>query len=399
MKVLTDTPSNYDRIIPEDVIVGGWKKVRKKILTALNIAAKEYEQLQELGLKSNRLFVEEEALISKFAEKLKFEKTSDLNNSMVAAVKTSSNLFIDENLASESEKQTIRFKMRILEEALNRRRELSKKMIHPIERNYAEAPLFSVSSPNVQTLVSLQDENGQLVQKRSGYRTVEYNSKSGKYLTSFDFKVFAGLQKLWEMKGRNKEFTFSFADIADTIEQTKEGGIYDLINTSIIKLSTTSIIMQDYKDIELKRRLNTTIHNLIQSAHISHEKKEITIIFNDYLHKGLTTNNIVRINLSIYQDLDSATSKLLYPLLSSLMVDRTEFFIDELIKTLGFGDLERSHCLKRIRQALEEFKDYRIIGDFIFKRLNRKIHSVTIFPSDELQDSLENGITVTTPIS
>lgn len=370
----------------------------RKIVRVLEDAASHYEKMLSSGLKPNRQLIEVQSLIMKFANKLKYETTYHLNNvrvELIPAREKVSNLLAQDPSSEDvmNQKKLIQFQIDIIEEALKQRDNLRKTNSHPIERNYAEAPIFNASTPNVTTLKRIQNDSGKIIEERVGFRRVQFSSKTGSYLSSFDQKIFIGVQRLWELKGGNKEFSFKYEELCEVIEAAKDGGTYELIGASITKLSTTSIIMEDFKDAALKRVKRTEIHNLIQSAFIDHDQKTVKILFNDYLHEGLTSGNVVRINLSIYQDLNSSTTKILYPLITSVVKDQTQIDIDHIIGTLGLSDdLPRSKKLERIRKALNEFVEAQIITDYTMVKIGKTIKWVRIEPSEQLLESLAQGI-------
>ncbi|MED0677638.1 RepB family plasmid replication initiator protein [Aneurinibacillus thermoaerophilus] len=393
--------SNYDKIASKNPEAKGWNSLSRKILRYLDYAKEKYISIMKSGLKPNRELLKVQTLLSNTAEKLKNEKTFELKNVLFALGEERNSILhsLEQDPTSKELKEKrkiIQFKIDLINHALKARKELSRKLSHPIERNYAEAPIFSSASPNAATLVKLRNENGHIIEERKGYRKLRYSSETGTYLTTFDFRVFVGLQRIWEMKGANKSFNFSYQELAEVIDGTKDGSIYELISVSLHKLATTSLVMEDFKDEKLKKVIRTEIHNIIQSAKIEHEKKWASITFNDYLHYGLKAGNLVRINLSLYQDLNSSTAKILYPLITSLIADKRTLSIDDIIETLGLSGLERYKCVERIKRALKELVDYQIIADFTLQKVGRKYEYVVIEPTGQLLDSFEEGVTVPT---
>ncbi|MDQ0255525.1 hypothetical protein J2S74_002907 [Evansella vedderi] len=368
----------------------------KTILKTLDKASEKYEVIldKHAGKKrDNREMIDTLALTQDFANKLKNQNTYELKNVLLFISRELVDL-LDKNRTEDidKEKQILIFKERVLEEALKLRKNNSKKV--PLERNHAEAPLWSASSPAAKTLIKIQKQNGELVEERTGFRKILYKNQFGKYLTSTDFRVFLGLQRLWELKGGTKTFTFHFGELCETIDYNKDGGNYELIGASLSKLITTSIIMEDYKDPELKKSVRIEIQNIFQGGIVDKRKKIAEITFNDYLHKGLKENNVVRINLSIFQDLDSITAKLMYPMITSLLKDNRELELDDIIENLVLKDVPRNRTLKRIRAALNDLKQYNIISDFEMIREGRPYKRVRIEPTEQLLESFEEGIVV-----
>jgi hypothetical protein len=358
--------------------------IRKAILQVLDQIEKEFSY--------NLTLVEKENLIKKHIPTLRKQQTFTLRVALLH-VKECFFEYTSEERQDKTQLELVYFQQRLLEEAIESRREQSKKL--KVERNYAEAPLFSVSSPSAQQLIELRNDNGEIIERRMGYRKIEYKSKYGKYLTSGDFRIFSGLQRLWEVKGGEKEFSFRFQELCDVIDVTAEGGNYEWISESLIKLSTTSIMMEDFEDASLKKRVRTRVHNVIQSADIDRKNCMANIVFNDYLHKGLKDNNVVSLNLSIFHDLSSVTAKLLYPLLSSLLQERKIIDLNILIDSLGIRNSDRKAVLKGIRIALDDLEQSDVIQSYNLIKKGRSYAAVEITPTPQLIEALVEGITVT----
>jgi len=371
----------------------------KRVLKVLEDAAKRYRDLLDQNLRKNQLQIDTYSLVQEYADKLKSTDKTSLKNSLLAIQNELLDIVELPEKEDDEEDPVLRKKIfltqkQILEEAIRIRTEASKKLTHPIERNYAEAPIFSATVPNNSTMIMLRNSDGHLIEQRMGYRKVRFTSKQGTYLSSYDERTFFGLQKMWELKGGKMEFSFHLGELADVVGDSKEGGIYELLETSLIKLATTTLIMEDYS-IKSSRIRSTDIHNLIQSARVDHESKMVNVTFNKYLHEGLEAGNVVRINLMLYQDFNNQTTRLLYPLLSSLLRDQNEFELETIIQTLGITEVRRGKVIERIRKALTDLVDVEIIERFELRKVGREYKTVYIEPSEILLESFKHeGIMV-----
>ncbi|MBP1931786.1 replication initiation protein [Ammoniphilus resinae] len=385
----------HDKIESKEVLKDRWSTLSKKVIGILEGSTMESEELLSEET-SKKKFNELQFIKRKIANQLKNENSANLKETLLyineELLKMSENIMSElDSSTMHSRKKLFQFRKEIVEEALKKRQESSKKRTDPIEKNYGLAPIFSSTSPNEKTLVSLRNEHGHIVETRSGYRTVEYSANHGGYLTTFDFKVFVGLQKLWEIKGNKKEFEFHIGELSDIIEGQKDGGTYEIITTSLNKLATTSIIMHDYRSGDVSKPYRTRIHNVIQFADFDLDEKRVFITFNEYLHNGLTAGNIARISLSAYQDLSSKTSKLLYPLIASIIDDTNQLKIDELIATLNLTELPRHKSLDRIKKSLNELVDNEIISGYELVREGRSYKYIFITPSDDILENLDES--------
>lgn len=328
--------------------------IKKRILKELDKAVERYRE-ESLDLSSNKLT----NLITGTANRLKNERTFELER--VRMQLTNELLEMTEKGDKEAADEA-NLKKRIIDEAINIRRANQRR--YNIERNYAEAPLFAVSSPK--SLTKLQNAEGHIIERREGYRKITFIARHGKYLTSVDSNVFYGLQQLWASKGEKQTFEFTLKELCDVLNLTYDGGNIQMLTASINKLFHTYVILDDYKDETT--RYKTEEHNLIQSVEYyfkDKRKKEsiekISITLNQYLHEGLKRRNVVKINLTAIQDFNYPTSKILYPLFASAIRDTREFKLDKLIHTAGLHYIDRKEALKKIKRALDEFKETGLI--------------------------------------
>lgn len=351
--------------------------IKKSILNVLSYIDAQYS--------SSLSSIEKKELIRDSVKKLRKNNKTSLQIAY---------LLLKENktLLEEEESTLLNFKLKVISKTIEEKEKEPKKL--PMERNYAESPLFSATHPTAKRLVMLRNEHGEIIEERVGYRKIQYVSKQGEYLTSFDYRVFAGIQKMWELKGGKQTFSFTFKELCDEIELFGEGGIYQQIEESLIRLATTSIIMYDYQDPQLKKIMKTSIHNIIYDAEIDRLTTQATIKINDYLQKGLEENNFITINLSIFQNLSTVTGKLLYPLLRSLIRDENTFEIDRLVTNLGLVNKERKALLKTLRVALEDLMQSGIIESFEFLKSGRAYKFVRIIPTHHFMEALDEGITL-----
>lgn len=372
-------------------------RIEKRLLPAL----KERDKILQAGQKSKDELIALQNLIQFTAKQIKNSKTHELEKALFTIIQEEAQLFRNTEGDQETH-QKIEFKRNIIEHALTLRKKdyNNKKYMTPVERNYAEAPIFASTLPTSKTLIELKQENGVILERRTAYRQISYRSQH--MLSTYDFKVFSGLQRLWELKGKNQEFTFHVNELIEIIEGENNGGTQSLIFDSLHKLFTTDIFFEDYYDPELKIKMDTEWHHLINNVRFVHEESEqnrishIEISFNKYLHKGLSSGNYVRINMSLYQDLSSATSKLLYPIIASLITERREFEIDELINVLGLNRITRKEALKKIRAALDNFVEAGIIERYIAMQApdGRSYKSYILEPSKTFLDGIEGGLVV-----
>ncbi|WP_066255269.1 hypothetical protein [Neobacillus drentensis] len=361
-----------------------------KINKILEEACIEFERMvNKVSKNRSRKIVTTQDVVMKYADKLKYEKNNHL-------LLVEDQIKDDLQTAEEgtNERKIIQLQKRIIEEALRLRKESKNSLTHPIERNYVEAPIFSASVPKQHTLLKLKNHEGKITENRSGYRKIEYTSETGDYLTPFDFKTFAGLQKLWEIKGRNKNFGFTYPELCRVINANVDGGTYEILRASIIKLSRTTIRIEDYEDKEMSERINTHTHYLIHINQVPNQQNKLLIIrLNDHLHHGLESGNIIHINLLTFQDFKTNISAMLYPLLTSLIKNRRRLDLDKLINNLVLNHMDRRKALKLLREAFDEFLENQMISRAEFIREGRSFRYVEIeYPDQLLTNFNDQGV-------
>lgn len=372
-------------------------RIQKKLSPAL----KERERILQASQKGKDELIAIQNLIQYTARQLKNSRTHELEKALLTIINEEAHLFRT-NANDQVAQQKLEFKRNIVELALQLRKKeyTNRNNMTPVERNYAEAPIFASTLPTSKTLIELREENGIIQEKRTAYRQISYRSQD--MLSQYDFKVFTGLQRLWEIKGKNQEFSFHINDLITIIEGENSGGTQTIVYNSLHKLFTTDIFFEDYYDPELKIKMDTEWHHLINNVRFEYEDneqnriKQVKIQFNKYLHKGLLSGNYVRINMSLYQDLNSSTSKLLYPVIASLITERTEFEIEDLINVLGLNRISRKEALKKIRSAFDNFIEAGIIERYFPIQVpnGQSYKSYIVEPSKTFLEGIEGGLVV-----
>jgi predicted transcriptional regulator len=287
---------------------------------------------------------------------------------------------------------------KLLLKTIENKREYQQHFTHPVERNIIEHGVFSSTTPTEKTLAKMRTKEGSLEQTRNGFRKLYYKNENGSLLTTYDTKVFIGILKLWEIKGRNSIVSFKFTDLLKEIESDITGGDYKALEKSLYNLATTSIIMEEFKDPHSKKRVKTKIHNPIINAEINHEygTAEAKMELNPYIHQSLLAGNYIKINMGLFNDLARPISKNLYIFIVNKVPDDERIIpIDPLIEHLGVQGSTRTKCVNAIEDAFQELKDFNVIKDFKLIKKGRFYTEFSFVPSDWLNkqaivSSIEN---------
>jgi hypothetical protein len=319
------------------------------------------------------------------------EKINDNRLLLMNEIMNSQNqgIEIDESLFQT--KDTLDLQHRIVTKTIEVKQEYQKQFTHPVERNIVQHGFFSSTTPNEDTLKRLRTKDGIIEQVRNGFRRLYYRNENGNLLTTYDTKVFIGLLKLWETKGMNRTISFEFKEILREIESDLTGGEYETIQKSLENLARTSIIMEEYLDPKTGKKTRTRIHHPIQNADIIYERgkgiAKATLEFNNYLHDSLLAGNYVLINMGLFNDLATPTSKNLYLyIVNELATDQQKIAIDPLIEHLGLHGSTRTKSVNLLKEAFAELKDFDVIKHWDVEKEGRVYKNFIFTPSDWLMN-------------
>jgi hypothetical protein len=291
----------------------------------------------------------------------------------------------------ELEAQQFEFeqKLDIINTAILNKQQYQQKFTHPVERNIIRHGLFSSSSPNEITLRQLRNDKGELEQVRKGFRKLYYKNEYGNLLTGYDTKVFVALLKLWEVKGKNQVIQFDFSELLrDGMEIDSYGGKdYALIAESLRNLAGTKIIMEEYLDPISGKIGETLIHSPIVNARITHKHgiARASMQLNNLLHDSLMAGNYILINMSLFNDLATGTSRNLYLyIVNELPEDQLVIDIDPLIEHLQLQSSTKAKAVNLIKEAFQELMDFKVIKSYNLIKEGKYNRWFTFEPSDWL---------------
>jgi len=376
----------------------------KKIESILNKATDQYKiTMADNGEHSRHDLVRESILddiVDEFAEKLRYFTMHQLNK-INADLSKEIRLATQEQLAAQQEEGLVNnelsaqikideFKEQIITRAITIKQDYQKQYSHPFEKNILDHGLFNASTPNEKTLSTMRTDEGIIEHTKDGFRRIYYRNENGYLLSSYDTKIFIGLMKLWEEKGKQSKFSFDFIDLIHVTESENSGRQYQYIENSIDNLAKMKIVMEEYMDPKSGKRTRTKIHSPITDAEIIRDPhnriNRVEIEFNHHLHDSLIAGHFIKINISLFNDLANSTSKHLYLYLSTAISDAEDTLslidMDKLIEHLGIFSSSRAKCIKQIKDAFAELQDYHVIKSFeVIKHKNRQKY-ISFIPSD-----------------
>ncbi|SFK97906.1 Replication initiator protein A [Paenibacillus sp. 1_12] len=286
----------------------------------------------------------------------------------------------------------------ILEKAIQRKQEQNRQFSHSVERNFIDHPFISSTTPNESTLKLRRNQKGILELNKTGFRNLFYQNSNGTLLLPYDARNLFGVFKMWEQKGKAKEFEFAFKELLHNVNADINGGEYDTLHTSLDNLGKTSIVMEEFYDAEAKKRRRTKIHNPFQDVDIDRDTNTVFIRLSDDLYKNLLAGNVVSISISLFNDLATPTSKNLYLIVVNKTKDR-EFVleVEALINHLGLNTNDNYKAYVMLKNSFDELQNFDVIRNYEIVKKGRVPVKVIFEPSEWLQkatDTIEERLLI-----
>lgn len=215
------------------------------------------------------------------------------------------------------------FRRALLEKAMAYKEVEQKKNDYSIDKELLDYPVMSVKGRTKSALKEIQTADGMLLNvPRNGFQSTYYTNKQGVFLSTFDGRVLLGVSKIWEMKGKKRIFEFTFNELSKAIHGNSEGEEYNILAESLVNIAATSIVLNEFSGPDLNTETMTThIHNPITSATVSRSQRTAVIEFSQRMHENLLNGKVVNLSMTLFNDLASETSKLLYPTLLNKAID------------------------------------------------------------------------------
>lgn len=288
----------------------------------------------------------------------------------------------------------IDYSIKILRLAQEKRTESYKTHDVKVSKNVIDhgAVLFVSGSSSRTKKSSTSNKNEGIVLEKSdnGRKILTYENSSGRLVTLFDTRVFLGLHKIWEQRGKQKKVTFTLHELCETVNIGTTGKDYANVREALTVLYETSVVMRNYYIKNKNQRIETSQFRLIQGGQKIELKSgenvyavEQTIVFSDYLQLSLLEGYVSFISLALLEDLQSATAQAIYLKLCGESLNdagRYEFNVDQLAEIIGLSSNNpKSRNRQLIKTALTELETIKILKSFYFPPRTDKI---IMYPSD-----------------
>lgn len=340
--------------------------------------------------------LEEDILIEETAQELRSRTLENLNAINSYYLEMQRDFLVQNKLFDESAAKKFNIIYRIINEGIRLRRESHRRPNYPMSTNILQHGMYftGYKRKNIQNPDSLPKEKRLIQFEKNGYRALTYYNERGQLLSLFDNRVFMGLHKLWEKKGKQQEFSFHDYELLQCINLDINGRTYEMLEESLKTLFATSVIMHEFYLKKEKQHIRTKQSYLMQSRESDIELREdgnvrrrvYNIEFSNFLHKSLKEGYISLISLALLEDLQSDAAQGIYLMMSSIPVNlkgEYDFTVEKICEHIGIEKDQRPARLKSvIAKACEQLCNTSILQDVSFyKDENKELH-VQLKPSD-----------------
>ncbi len=263
----------------------------------------------------------------------------------------------------------------------------------PIETNLIEHGLFGAGS-HTKAVMKKKYPGGVVQQTRTGFRRLYYENSNGVFLGTFDIRVLAGLTKLYFENGGQQKFSFNFNELVRAMESKSSGKEYIEVYDSLVNLSRTQIIMEEYFVPGNEHRQKTTLYHPIDTLEfILREGEEpgreraASVTFHSLLHKSMQAGNLLHMNTMLFNDFNRPMTKLLYVnLINSYAQNITTYHVDTLIQHLNLMKDNRADVVTDLLDTFRELQTMDVIHSYeVVYGPRKSVHYINFIPGDLLQ--------------
>ncbi|GAA0854044.1 replication initiator protein A [Paenibacillus glucanolyticus] len=265
----------------------------------------------------------------------------------------------------------------------------------PIETNLIEHGLFGAGSHS-KAVMKKKYSGGFVQQTRNGFRRLYYENANGVFLGIFDARVLAGLTKLYFENGGEQKFSFNFNELVRAMETEPSGKEYMELHESLINLSRTQIIMEEYYLPGSKYRQRTILYHpidtlefILRDGEEPGRERAASVTFHRHIHDSLQAGNFLHMNVVLFNDLHKPITKLLYVnMINSCAQNVTSYHVDTLTQHLNLQTENRSLVVSGILDAFQELQTMDVISSYeVVYGPRRSIQYINFVPGDLLQMS------------
>ncbi|MCW3793998.1 hypothetical protein OM416_20595 [Paenibacillus sp. LS1] len=289
---------------------------------------------------------------------------------------------------------TMELEYKILERALEIKKIENRKIPDtPIETNLIEHGLFGAGSHSKEVM-KRKFTGGVVQQTRNGFRRLYYENNNGVFLGTFDAKVLAGLTKLYFENGKQQQFSFNFNELVRAMDTDPSGKEYMELYDSLVNISRTQIIMEEYYMPGNKVRQRTVLYHpldtvefILREGEEPGKERAASVSFHNLIHKSLLANNFLHMNVVLFNDFHKPITKLLYiNMINSCAQNITSYHVDTLTQHLNLQTKNKSLVVGGLVEAFQELKVMGVINSYhITYGVRKSVQYINFEPGDLLQ--------------
>lgn len=367
-----------------------------KLQKALHTFIDKIINIEDMNLSDREVTTLKEEIIGEAADHLFHFKKNELT-----AVEN--DLLKKRTLSTNIDSETIKmidYGLRIINDALEKRKKSYRNPDHQVSTNVlTHGAVLWVGEKNKkdqckQRIITVKENNG---------NKLTYQNDRGRFLSMYDTKVFLALHKIWELKGKQKEFRFTEYELLQQLGGGASGREYNMVKESLENLFNTSVIMQAFYIKQKNKKILTQKFHLVQSqGKLEHTSEndvvyscEHIIQFSDYLHLSLIEGYVSYISLAMVDDLRGLAAQALYITLCGDQLTAEGCFqygIAELAERIGLSaELPLKKHKQTLKKAFEELISTEILHNYIFIKDN---DAVRLYPTDWFKSVVVSSGTV-----
>lgn len=276
-------------------------------------------------------------------------------------------------------------KQKIWHEAQAIRRETYySKPSHPYGHIFSESAISSIAKSRSKEPVVLDGDT--LV--RDNRRTKIYHPAK-KELTLQDAKVLIGIHKLWEERGKEKEFEFTIYSLAKAMNRDTGGKTYNEIWESLEVLQDSKFEFTFYYDKGLIDSLDRI--NILQAIGRRDRNGTFKITFSDAIYRSLQSGAIAYLSLAILEDLKTNTAQNLYLFLPAQIAQGiTRWPLDEIALLMGTKANRPIKKQQIVKEACENMVEISLLDGYDLHEDESGAIFLEIKPSSLLLQSINS---------
>jgi hypothetical protein len=381
----------------------GGRRVSVTLLKQLNSLVSRILSLEDKFF-SEELLEQVENHVIEAANSLQ-TKISDLEKLKLVIFEKEKELKRQQKELQTSEVTFFDYSHRIIEKAIELRKESYKKPNFPLNKNLLDHGVyFSRQQERKKAKADILDEPRKIIVDKNGLKKLTYQNDNGHLLSIFDTKVFLGLHKIWELNNKNIEFSFTEYQLLDILKLPKGGSSYQHLRKSLNNLYSTSVVLHEFSYDGSNKTLHTERFHLIEgdakdivfrnndesliiSSDDEMDIKSVTynMKFSNYLQDSLNEGFISYISLAMLEDLDIPSAQGLYLMLLSLSTTNEGYFeidIKKIQEHIGLpSDLRPARLKETLEKACIQLKTIDILSDYTLHKDIGKVTYLRMTPS------------------